>query len=390
MACCFIISIDEGPVIPSRFAFSARHMREREARNEKRISSVEKNFQRSKNVAQILLKGTVQLKASSLAAGIQWQTAVSAAGYCFLLTTNEYGGAVVRFRIPKDLRSESVIGKVVAFRSSSEISFEHSALRTNGIAPRRVFLQNFPGTSSWNQSAIEHLSENRDYVDVLKPQCNLLLDFLQLPTGIIWALFFDQKGQLSVEAIGANGLVRQSMVMDFGGVSDTDNQFSHLHHDGTRLYVLTGARAWRIEPVDLEYADHNGERTIRPLLVAEFQETPRLATSSTPNTTPRLAFSFPNGAQAVWPLTGDTCKFAQDLSAPSLISTGNGLFVAACSTNRRIECYRLSAGRAELVAEFVRPNEPDGLLNLFPGHAPNEFLLLQTSGTLESFQIPVR
>ena len=373
-----------------RFAFSARQMREREARKEKQIVSVEKVFQRSNKVAQILLKGSVQLKASSLAAGTQWQTAVFNAGYCFLLAANEHGGAVARFQIPKDFQSESIIGKGVAFRSGAETSFEHSNLRTNGIVPKRVFLQKFPGTSSWNQSAIEHLSENHDYVDVLKPQCNLLLDFLQLPTGIIWALFLDQKGQLIVEAIGANGLVRQSMGMDFGGVSDTDNQFSHLHHDGTRLYVLTGTRVWRIDPVDLEYADHKGERTIRPLLVAELQETPRSVTSSPPNSTPRLACSFLNGAQAVWPLTGNTCKFASDLSAPTLISTANGLFVAACSSNRRIECYRLSAGRVEVVAEFVRPDKYDALLNLFPGHAPNEFLLLQTSGTLEYFQIPVR
>lgn len=112
--------------------------------------------------------------------------------------------------------------------------------------------------------------------------------------------------------------------------------------------------------------------------------------ASPTNTTPRLAFSFQNGAQAVWPLSGDSCAFAQDMTSPRLISTGNRLVVAACALNPRMECYRLNAGRAELVAELERESTSDEVISLMSGNAPNEFLLLHESGLLESFQIPVR
>ena len=112
--------------------------------------------------------------------------------------------------------------------------------------------------------------------------------------------------------------------------------------------------------------------------------------ASPANTTPRLAFSFQNGAQAVWPLSGDSCAFAQDMTSPHLIATGNGLVVATCALNRRIECYRLNTGRADLVAELERESTSDEVISLMSGNAPNKFLLLDESGLLESFQIPVR
>ena len=78
------------------------------------------------------------------------------------------------------------------------------------------------------------------------------------------------------------------------------------------------------------------------------------------------------------------------MTSPHLIATGNGLVVATCALNRRIECYRLNVGRAELVAELERESTSDEVISLMSGNAPNKFLLLDESGLLESFQIPVR
>ena len=319
---------------------------------------------------------------------------MSAAGYCFLLTANEDIASVAQFQLPEKFNAGVVEGQGMRVLSTQEVSFERCQLRTSGNAANRVFLQQFPATSSWNLRAIERLPGNQSLVNILQPQCNLILDFQQLPTGTIWALFIKQTGQLLLEAIGANGLLRQTMLLDFGDVSiaDAEDQMYRLYHDGSRVIVLTGRHVWRIDPIDIDVVDHAGVRTIRPILVVEFPQAPQSMIASPVNTTLRVAFSSTNGVQAVWPLNGNTCAFAQDLLSPLVISTGNGLFVAACASNSRIECYRLNAGQAEFVAELDFPTAtgPDPMRNLFPSHAPNEFLVLHESGTLKRFQIPVR
>jgi len=372
-----------------RFAFAARQAREREVRSEKKKQRTNAAGRKA-NVPQIGLTGTASLLARLMPHEVRWQSGVSAAGHCFLLTANTDRAMVGWFKLPKNITFGIVEGPWKLLQSTSEVSFERCQLLANSVTPGRVFLQQFPATSSWNQRAIECLNNDQKFVEILKPQCNLLLDFIQLPTGITWALFIDAKGKLVLESMGADSLVRQSILLDIKVVSPADNDVFRLHHDGTRAYIQTGQSIWRIDPVDLEFVSNGGQLTTQPLRIVEFPEMPQSMVASPANTTPRLAFSFQNGAQAVWPLSGDTCAFAQDMTSPRLISTGNGLVVAACASNRRIECYRLNAGRAELVAELNRESTSDEVISLMSGNAPNEFLLLHESGLLESFQIPVR
>ncbi len=373
-----------------RFAFAARQTRERAARSERKKERPTA-ARRQAGIALIESRGAVSLKEwMSIPSGTRWQAGLCVAGYCFLLTTDDDRAIVGCSRLLDTTTFGIDEVRCRMLRSTSEVSFERCQLRANSVAPSRVFLQQFPATSSWNQRAIERVQDDKTFVDILKPQCNLLLDFMQLPTGIIWALFMDAKGRLVLESMGADSLMRQSILLHIKQISAAENDVFRLHHDGTRAYIQTGQCVWRIEPVVLGFVSNSGQQTIQPLRFIEFPEAPQSMVASPAHTTPRLAFSFQNGAQAVWPLSGDTCAFAQDMTSPRLISTGNGLVVAACSSNRRIECYRLNAGRVELVAELDRESTSDEVVSLMSGNAPNEFLLLHESGLLESFQIPVR
>ncbi len=372
-----------------RFAFAARKTKENEVRSENKKRRPAGGARKS-GIAQIKSMGTESLKALSIPSGIRWQTGLYSAGYCFLLTADDDRAIVASCRLSKGSTFGIVDGQRTMLRSTSEVSFERCQLRVNGIAPNRVFLQQFPAMSSWNNRAIERILKDKSFVDILKPQCNLLLDFMQLPTGIIWALFIDANGRLVLESMGADSLVRQSILLDIKPNSAADTDVFRLHHDGTRAYIQASSSVWRIDSLGLEIVRHGQQKTAEPLRIIEFPETPQSMVTSPVNSTPRLAFAFQNGAQAVWPLSGASCAFAQNMTSPRLVYTGNGLVIAACSFNRRIECYRLNAGRAELVAELDRENRSDEVVSLMSGNAPNEFLLLHESGLLESFQIPVR
>ena len=105
----------------------------------------------------------------------------------------------------------------------------------------------------------------------------------------------------------------------------------------------------------------------------------------------RLAFSFPNGAQVVWPLSNESCAFAAGFFEPLICCTANGLFIAACGHTSRLAAYRLNAGSAEQVADLeddLKGGDP--VVSLLPAMAPNGFFALHHSGRLACLQIPVR
>lgn len=376
----------------SRFAAQSprrQHKESKQTRAKQRVAQPRANA----NIAAILHLGSMQLNLPKLNETIKWQSAIMSAGFCYCLANvNDESIAVGQFSLPRDFATARVDGIMTVLKSSSEITFERCQLRGNNVASPRVFLQQFPSVSKWNRQAIDLLSESSGFLDILQPQCNLILDFVQLPTGTTWALFCDTNGQLVLEAIGLNGLVRQTISLEINKdrlANPYEVQY-RIHHDGTRVFVLTGNQLWRITPVELAIADKSTRVTLKPDLVIEFPKTPQSMIASQINTTPRLAFSFSEGAQAVWPLSNESCAFAQDMMEPFLTCTGNGLFVAACRSTGRLECHRLNSGSADLVAALDHPVGTDAIISLLPGLAPNEFLLLHESGLLEKLQIPVR
>ena len=376
----------------SRFAAHSRRLLHRESK-QTRAKQCVRQPRANANTAAILHLGSVHLNLPKLKGTIKWQSGVSSAGFFYyLMSVNDESITVGQFSLPRDFSTARVDGVMTVLKSSSEITFERSQLRANKVASCRVFLQQFPSVGKWNRQAIDLLSESSGFLEILQPQCNLILDFVQLPTGTTWVLFFDSEGQLLLEAIGLNGLVRQTIVMKavVTPLPSLQDLRYRIHHDGTRAFVLTGNQLWRIDSVDLSIADKNTPVAVKPVSVIEFPNTPNSLVASPINTTPRLAFSFSEGAQAVWPLSNESCAFTQDMAEPFLTCTGNGLFVAACRSTGRLECYRLNSGSADLVAVLDHPVTDDAVIGLLPGLSPNEFLLLHESGLLEKLQIPVR
>ena len=376
----------------SRFAAQSRRLQHRESkqtRAKQRVTGPRANA----NTPAIRHLGSVQLNLPKLKETIKWQSAVVSAGFCYCLANvNDASIAVGQFSLPRDFVTARVDGEMTVLKSSSDITFERCQLRAKNVASTQVFLQQFPSVSKWNRQAMDLLSDSSGFLDILQPQCHLILDFVQLPTGTTWALFFDTEGQLVLEAIGLNGLVRQTISLEINSARPANiNDLQYrIHHDGTRVFVLSGNQLWRIAPVDLAHADKYTRLTVKPDLVIEFPDTPKSIIASPINTTPRLAFSFSEGAQTVWPLSNESCAFARDMAEPLLTCIGNGLFVAACRSTGRLACYRLKSGSADLVAALDHRVTTDAVIGLLPRLAPNEFLLLHESGFVEKLQIPVR
>lgn len=352
----------------------------------KRQPPVRKNALKSSPafVRTIRYLGASRLHPHRVPAGTVWRSVMVVKGQQFQMGQSMDGSVIVLFG-RDDLP--------FVLHAGQDDRTDQCQLRPSGIADR-VFLQRFPASSPWGEVASETYTGTRRYLDFFKTDCGLLLDFIQLTTGVIWALCIDIQGRVVLNVIGANGLIQQTIALNFEGtnVPDMGVELYALHHDGFRIVVQTGHFVWQIDQVSMSItiAGASGEVTVRPVLVTEFPEAPWKMTASPPHTTLRLAFSFQQGAQVVWPRTDESCVFAADFDRPLLACTGNGLFVAACRSSGRIECYRVNAGTAELIAALMKPNPQDPIVDLTAGVAGNEFLLLRKSGELESFQIPLR
>ena len=339
----------------------------------------------------------VQITPPNAPQGMKWLSGVISHGHCFVLGVAP-DESLVLVESAQALVSETHGFPRAAFilRAEENLPLKTCELRQNGIRPR-AWLQSFPASSNWNKVALERVRGQMRFLDVLAPQNNLLLDFMQLSTGTIWALFINAQRRLVLEAIGLNGLVRQTLVLDLEFSTD-DNflydrykvQSYRIHHDGARVIVLAGRHVWRIDSVEAAVVDTSSEILVKPTPVIEFPEAPLKMVASPVNTTLRLAFSFKDSAQAVWPMSNESRAFASGFDQPLIACTGNGLFVAACRTTGRIASYRLNAGIAVLLAEFEEAIDSDPIVDLMPGPGGNEFSALHASGRLLRLQIPVR
>lgn len=375
--------------------FAANRVKEQKARRTQQQKSAAKSTrvipQPKTAVKSLVAVGETQISPANAPKGTKWLSGVATHGHCFVLGVAPDESLVIDRSTKAREETFTFFGDAFILRSDENLGLGACELRPSGIAPR-AWLQSFPALSGWNKVALERVHGQTGFLDVLAPQCNLLLDFIQLPTGTIWALFVDVQRRLVLEAIGLNGLVRQTLVLDpeVAANNDDEGQAYRIHHDGSLVIVLTGRHVWRVDSVEAAVVDTSSEIVVRPIEVIDFPEAPSKMVASPVNTTLRLAFSFQNGAQAVWPKSNESCSFASGFDRPLISCTGNGLFVAACRTTGRIAGYRLNAGTAELMADFEEAVDSDPIVDLMPAPVGNEFYVLRTSGRMLRLQIPLR
>ena len=376
-----------------RFAVQTADMKKaRKAPSQKSESRRAKGIPQPKTVVRALMPvGTVQVSPVNAPKGTKWRSGVSAGRYCFMLGVAPDESLVILESLQRRVENDVLASNAFIFHTRENLPLDRCELRLSGIASR-VYLQSFPASSDWNKKALELVHGLTTFLDVLTPQSDLLLDFLQLPTGMTWALLVDAEGHFVVEATDRNGLARQTMVLDLEGT--TLEHFHEgpyrIHHDGTRLILFTGRHVWRIDSVEAAVVDKSSRSVVEPIQVIEFPEAASRMVSSPLNTTLRLAFTFANGAQAVWPMSNESCSFASGFDQPLITSTGNGLFVVACGATGRIASYRLNAGTSELIASFEEAIGTDPVVDLIPGPMGNEFSVLRQSGQMLRLAIPVR
>ncbi len=376
-----------------RFAANAAQMQKAQ-RTQQPKSAVKrtKAIPQPKSVVKAMtVVGQVQVSPANAPKGTKWRSGVTAAGHCFVLGVAPDESLLIMESSTTRVETVVFAGNAFILRSEEDLVLEACELRPSGIAPR-AFLQDFPASSNWNKVALERVHGQTNFLDVLAPQCNMVLDFMQLPTGTIWALFVDPKGRLVLEAIGLNGLVRQTMVLDLEGttIDHFEASLFRVHHDGSRVIVVMGRHVWRVESREAAVVDKSSEIIVQPIAVIEFPEAPSRTVVSPISTTLRLAFSFENSVRAVWPMSNENCIFAKGFDRPLLVCMGNGLFAVACRTTGRIASFRLNAGTAELTADFEEAIGSDPIVELMAAPAGNEFFVLRQSGRMLRLQIPVR
>ncbi len=347
------------------------------------------------NVRPLVPKGTVRLSPANAPLGTKWMSGVTALRKSFVMGLTPNESLLIVELSTSRVETKIYAGNAFILRGSDKLSLGACQFRASGIASR-VFVQHFPAPPDWNTLALQQIAGNiaNNFVSVhiLSPPNGLLLDFIQLPSGSTWTLEIDMKGRLSIQVLGLKGLARQTLILDLEGteLAHFEDALYRVHHHGKQTIIVTGRHVWRTDSFEVGVIDKSGEIIVKPTEVIDFPESPHSMVASLPNTTLRLAFSFSDGAQAIWPLTNESCAFASHMKTPLLTCTGNGLFVAACQSSGRIECYRLNSGTAELVADMNISCGTDRLVSLFPASQGNEFFTLYESGAMERLQIPVR
>ncbi|MEZ6039228.1 MAG: hypothetical protein R3C20_01895 [Planctomycetaceae bacterium] len=266
---------------------------------------------------------------------------------------------------------------------------------------QRIYLQQFPGRTPWN-FAVRKQTDNRDsIVKVLPPQIGTILSMTFDKSGCGWILIATEDGALHLESTGDNGRVRRTFIVhgiEAPSIRDVDETLSREQgesfccsicpFDGL-LAIVYGDVLYTIEPPAFESMDAGGTGSLEARRILRIEPVGCVAVSPR-ETTPRLAMSQQTGAVVAWPVTGDSCRIAQDLCEPLLACTTNGIFIAVCPETGRIEAYRCNKGRAELVAEREEGLQLGSLAAVCSGRQPGDFLLLKDNGKLHRFRIPAR
>jgi len=151
-------------------------------------------------VKTLVAVGTVQISPANAPKGTKWLSGVTSHGHCFVLGFAPDESLLIVEGSKPRMETGVLTANAFILRSGENLVLGACELRPGGIAPR-AYLQSFPALSIWNKVALERIHGQTGFLDVLAPQCDLLLDFMQLPTGTIWALFIDAHHRLVLEAI---------------------------------------------------------------------------------------------------------------------------------------------------------------------------------------------
>lgn len=326
---------------------------------------------------------------------VTWNSACFSGTHCHVLGVSPDGSAAIAWA---DVSNSRYNGSAIPLsfcrlHPAESLSFSECVLRSVSNAAGNAWLQTTIAGTTWNSEAIRAVARaNTKHVIVVPPLSAMMLDICPAHDGTVHVLSLEADEMLCIHSIRRESGLRSSVSLAIPWLQPDESSPGpfRLVHDGVRLFVLTGKNLWQVTPVARRTQDLAHQEIVEPKHVIEFDSPPINTVVSHPQSLPRLACAMEQGVCVVWPLTGEVCRFAHDLVRPLVTCTFNGTFVVCCRETRRIDCFRLSAGQADLVASLDQVEGDAAIVGLTPACDPGDFLAITQDGRLTHYRIPAR
>ncbi len=357
---------------------------------EPRPNDAEIRVQRRTPTTLKVLRSCLDLKLSvpKLPPSVRWQAAAASSSTLFLQGQTASEQLVVARWSLLQLQQGNPRGQCVTFTVFDPRPLGVPRLRLNPLQPEQANLQFFPATPDSAGSFVRQVVRSNGFVTTTALPDALTFDFGFSEDGSRFSLEIAESNRDTVELKltdrQSNGVVSFPLQLPEQVTESLAESGGRVWLQNTGLLVVSGRFLCLAHLPALQRLDTQAPKPLRLEILTELDSDFRELSPSPSQIVHRVLIATRTSCYVVWLNSANWCRIAEDLQTPHVCWTRNG--IAMIASGNQLGCYRVTQKEIRLLASG---NLSGQVISLQPDDSPDHVLVLDQSGVLQRFRVPI-
>ncbi|MFM7057157.1 MAG: hypothetical protein ACKO2P_09585 [Planctomycetota bacterium] len=331
---------------------------------------------------------TLKLTAANLPDGVGWMAAVTSAESLFCLGETPNRQLVVARWSLAGLQQGNFRGQCVTFPVFDPEPRGVPQLRLNPLRPEQVNLQFFPAAAECVRSTVSGVVRSNSFVGSMVMPHALTFDYGFTPDGSRFSLGIAEADLDTVELELAdrktNGKISFRLQLPDQLTESLIENGGRVWLENSALLVISGRFVCYAALPAVQRLDRHPAQPVQLECLAELDSECTAFFLSPPLVVPRVLIQTQASCYVVWLNSASWSRIAEELQAPRVCWTRNGIVVTASANT--LCCYRVTQKKIQRLSSGTLPRP---ILSLQADDSPDHVLALDETGTLQRFRVPV-